>query len=132
MIDFVSRSEGIRQLHSSAGRFAADHDLGMAQLRAANNVAHLLASDDHAAALQIARDGMELAERLGREEIKDRPVLSSWTALLDYLQVALTHEPIEQFRVLFLDRKNILIKDKPDVLIKMLKDKIAEHDASRK
>ena len=46
-----------------------------------------------------------------REEIKDRPVIGSWTALLDYLQVALAHEPIEQFRVLFLDRKNVLIKD---------------------
>ena len=46
-----------------------------------------------------------------REEIQDRPVIGSWTALLDYLQVALAHEPIEQFRVLFLDRKNILIRD---------------------
>ena len=31
--------------------------------------------------------------------------------MIDYLQVALAHEPIEQFRVLFLDRKNILIRD---------------------
>ena len=46
-----------------------------------------------------------------REEISDRPVIGSWTALIDYLQVALAHEPIEQFRVLFLDRKNILIRD---------------------
>ncbi len=53
----------------------------------------------------------ELAERLHREEIQDRPVLGSWTALLEYLQVALAHEPIEQFRLLFLDRKNILIRD---------------------
>ena len=43
--------------------------------------------------------------------IHERPVIGSWTALLDYLQVALAHEPIEQFRVLFLDRKNILIRD---------------------
>jgi DNA repair protein RadC len=49
--------------------------------------------------------------RVLKEEIKDRPVIGSWTALLDYLQVALAHEPIEQFRVLFLDRKNVLIKD---------------------
>jgi DNA repair protein RadC len=53
----------------------------------------------------------ELLQRVLREEIKDRPVIGSWTALLDYLQVALAHEPIEQFRVLFLDRKNVLIKD---------------------
>jgi DNA repair protein RadC len=53
----------------------------------------------------------ELLRRVLREEIRDRPVIGSWTALLDYLQVALAHESIEQFRVLFLDRKNILIRD---------------------
>jgi DNA repair protein RadC len=53
----------------------------------------------------------ELLKRVLREEIMDRPVIGSWTALLEYLQVALAHEPIEQFRVLFLDRKNILIRD---------------------
>jgi DNA repair protein RadC len=53
----------------------------------------------------------ELLQRVLREQIRDRPVIGSWTALLDYLQVALAHEPIEQFRVLFLDRKNILIRD---------------------
>jgi DNA repair protein RadC len=53
----------------------------------------------------------ELLQRVLREQIQERPVISSWSALLDYLQVALTHEPIEQFRVMFLDRKNILIKD---------------------
>jgi DNA repair protein RadC len=53
----------------------------------------------------------ELLQRVLREQIRDRPVIGSWTALLDYLQVALAHEPIEQFRVLFLDRKNVLIRD---------------------
>ncbi len=53
----------------------------------------------------------ELLQRVLREEIQDRPVISSWSALLDYLQVTLSHEPIEQFRVMFLDRKNVLIKD---------------------
>lgn len=46
-----------------------------------------------------------------REEIKERPVIGSWSALLDYLAVAMQHEPAEHFRILFLDRKNILIKD---------------------
>jgi DNA repair protein RadC len=53
----------------------------------------------------------ELLKRVLREEIQERPVIGSWTALLDYLQMALAHESIEQFRVLFLDRKNILIRD---------------------
>jgi DNA repair protein RadC len=53
----------------------------------------------------------ELMERVLREEIQARPVIGSWTALIDYLKVALAHEPIEQFRLLFLDRKNVLIRD---------------------
>jgi DNA repair protein RadC len=53
----------------------------------------------------------EIMERVLREQIRERPVISSWTALIDYLQMALAHEPIEQFRVLFLDRKNVLIRD---------------------
>jgi DNA repair protein RadC len=49
--------------------------------------------------------------RMGRESLLGRPVLSSWTALLDYCRSAMQFEAIEQFRVLFLDRKNRLISD---------------------
>jgi DNA repair protein RadC len=52
-----------------------------------------------------------LLQRVLKEEIKDRPVIGSWTALIDYLTLAMQHEPAEHFRILFLDRKNILIKD---------------------
>jgi DNA repair protein RadC len=52
-----------------------------------------------------------LLQRVLSEDVKERSVISSWEALLDYLKVALGHEPIEQFRVLFLDKKNILIRD---------------------
>jgi DNA repair protein RadC len=48
---------------------------------------------------------------MGRESVLGRPVLSSWTALLDYCRSAMQFEPVEQFRVLFLDRKNRLIAD---------------------
>ena len=50
-------------------------------------------------------------ERTLKEEIKDRPVLTSWTALIDYLNMVMVHETAEHFRILFLDRKNILIRD---------------------
>jgi DNA repair protein RadC len=53
----------------------------------------------------------ELAQRMGLETVAKRPVISSWSALLAYVKVALKHEPREQFRVLFLDRKNQLIAD---------------------
>lgn len=51
------------------------------------------------------------AAKLGQESILGRPVLSSWTALLDYCRSVMQFEGIEQFRVLFLDRKNRLIAD---------------------
>jgi DNA repair protein RadC len=38
-------------------------------------------------------------------------VLSSWSALVDYCRASLAHEPVEHFRILFLDRKNKLIAD---------------------
>ena len=53
----------------------------------------------------------ELAQRIGREPVRKRPVISSWSALLAYVRVALQHETREQFRVLFLDKKNQLIAD---------------------
>ncbi|MBI1684940.1 RadC family protein [Caulobacter hibisci] len=53
----------------------------------------------------------EATLRAGRETIAKRPVISSWTALLGYVRVALANESREQFRVLFLDKKNQLIAD---------------------
>ena len=51
------------------------------------------------------------ATKLGQESVLGRPILSSWTALLDYCRSAMQFEGVEQFRVLFLDRKNRLIAD---------------------
>ena len=51
------------------------------------------------------------AHRLARSKVLKKPVLSSWDALLDYCQTAMAHGDIEQFRVLYLDRKNVLIAD---------------------
>ena len=53
----------------------------------------------------------ELTQRIGLQALSKRTVIASWSALLAYVQVALKHEPREQFRVLFLDRKNQLIAD---------------------
>jgi DNA repair protein RadC len=53
----------------------------------------------------------EAARRMGLETLKKRAVISSWSALIAYVRVSLAHEPREQFRVLFLDKKNQLIAD---------------------
>jgi DNA repair protein RadC len=52
-----------------------------------------------------------LAHRFTRAEIKGREVLSSWDRLLDYCRAAMAFETREQFRILFLDKKNALIAD---------------------
>jgi len=46
-----------------------------------------------------------------RQRVMKRPVLASWNAVLEYCRAAMAHEGVEQFRVLFLDRKNALIAD---------------------
>lgn len=52
-----------------------------------------------------------LAARLGKHELQQKPLLSSWNSVLDYCRTAMAYEEREQFRVLFLDRKNRLIAD---------------------
>lgn len=53
----------------------------------------------------------EVSRRVAKEEANRRTVISSWTALLAYVRLSLQHEPREQFRVLYLDKKNQLILD---------------------
>jgi DNA repair protein RadC len=51
------------------------------------------------------------AHRLARGEVKRRQVLSSWSAVLDYCRAAMAFADKEQFRILFLDKRNQLIAD---------------------
>jgi DNA repair protein RadC len=53
----------------------------------------------------------EATRRLVAEPLRRTTVIASWSALVSYLRVTLAHEPREQFRVLFLDKKNQLIAD---------------------
>ena len=51
------------------------------------------------------------AHRLSRSKVMQRHVVSSWNALLDYCHATMAHRSTEQFRILFLDTKNVLIAD---------------------
>lgn len=51
------------------------------------------------------------AQRLARAKVMERHVMSGWDALLDYCHTVMAHRETEQFRILFLDRKNVLIAD---------------------
>ncbi len=51
------------------------------------------------------------ASRMLRDKVKKQPVLSSWSAVLDYCRTAQAFADREQFRILFLDKRNQLIAD---------------------
>lgn len=51
------------------------------------------------------------AHRLAQAKVLGREVLGSWDALMTYCKTAMAHRQTEEFRVLFLDRKNVLIAD---------------------
>lgn len=51
------------------------------------------------------------AHRMARSRIMQKHVISNWDAVLDYCHTSMAHRETEQFRILFLDRKNMLIAD---------------------
>lgn len=78
----------------------------------------------HAAPLELAKiDGMgdaaiasikaihAAAEKMLKAEASQGKIIQSWTALLDYCRVSMGHKKVEEFRVLFLNHKNVLITD---------------------
>jgi len=59
-------------------------------------------------AIRLVREG---AIKLSKDKIMGQPAISSWQALLDYCKMAMGPLKKEQFRILYLNRKNILIAD---------------------
>jgi DNA repair protein RadC len=53
----------------------------------------------------------EVALRFLRAELHQRPVVGSWDKLIDYCSAQVAYSKVEEFHILFLDRKNALIKD---------------------
>ena len=51
------------------------------------------------------------AHRMARSRVMQQHVVSGWDALLDYCHTTMSHRETEQFRVLYLDRKNVIIAD---------------------
>lgn len=83
---------------------------GLAGVAAADEAALLRAGLATAAVADLGQV-RALAVAMARAEALRRPVLSSWTALTSYLRADLAHAPREQFRVLYLDRRNILMRE---------------------
>ncbi len=75
----------------------------------ADELAHLRGVGPHAVtAIKLVQAA---AIRSARAELLDQPVLGTWDQLMDYLNLVLAREKVEQFRVLFLDTRNRLLRD---------------------
>ena len=92
-----------KQLLARFGSLAGVFGATVEELRTVSGVGPGLALD-----LKLIH---ETTLRIGKAEVTKRTVISSWSALLAYVRVALAHEAREQFRVLFLDKKNQLVAD---------------------
>jgi len=91
-----------KQLIDRFGGFAEAVSAGPDALRAAG------LRDPAIAMLKSVR---EAALRLVKAEIRDREVIGSWDRLIDYCNAHIAYSPVEEFHLLFLDRKNVLIAD---------------------
>jgi DNA repair protein RadC len=85
------------------GSFAGVLGASLDELKTVSGVGEAVALD-----LKLLQ---EATLRVGRAEVARRTVITSWTQLLAYVRAAMAHEPREQFRVLFLDKRNQLIAD---------------------
>ena len=92
-----------KRLLARFGSLAAVLGASLAELKAVAGVGAAVALD-----LKLVQEAT-LRATLGA--VAGRPVISSWSALLVYVKTALAHEAREQFRILFLDKKNQLIAD---------------------
>ncbi len=54
---------------------------------------------------------LETARRLTRDRVMMKPVIATFSTLVEHCRAAMADESKEQFRVLFLDRRNRLIAD---------------------
>src|SRR5690606_20721473 len=63
------------------------------------------------AAIDELKIAQAAANRFARGEVRKRAVLSSWSSVIDYCRTTMAFGEREQFRVLFLDKRNQLIAD---------------------
>jgi DNA repair protein RadC len=64
----------------------------------------------HKVYLQL-RIAEAFAQRMGQAKVLRREAVSSWDDLISYCRTSMAHRETEQFRILFLDRKNVIIAD---------------------
>ncbi len=85
------------------GSFAEALSASEQRLREVDGVGEAIITD-----LALVRSA---AQRLARGHVMERPILASWQAVLDYCRLAMAFETREQFRILFLDKRNRVVAD---------------------
>ncbi|ODN70667.1 RadC family protein [Methylobrevis pamukkalensis] len=92
-----------KALIAACGSFAEVIGASEARLRAVPGVGDAVVTD-----LKLVHAA---AQRMIRGEVIGRTVLGTWSSVIDYCRAAMAFEEKEQFRILFLDKKNALIID---------------------
>lgn len=62
-------------------------------------------------ALSVLRLAGAMGQRMLKREMQKETVLASWDALVNYCTAVMADEPVEQFRIVFLNRRNAVIAD---------------------
>ena len=63
------------------------------------------------AGIAVLKVGNTLVQKVLLQDVQENPIIDSWDRLLSYCKISMGHLPREQFRLLFLDKRNRLIKD---------------------
>jgi DNA repair protein RadC len=106
MILFVSNPRGdVKPL----AKQLLDHFGGFAAVMSAESE-DLFAAGLGLAGVAAVKSVREAALRLMQAELKQQPVVGTWDKLIDYCSAHIAHRKVEEFHILFLDRKNVLIR----------------------
>ncbi|CAD5266553.1 conserved hypothetical protein [Bosea sp. 62] len=92
-----------KQLIQHFGSFAEVIGAPVSRLREVKGVGESVALD-----LKIVEAALK---RTMKGQVAKKPLLSSWSSVIDYCRLAMAFAEREQFRILFLDKKNALIAD---------------------
>ncbi len=86
-----------------------EHFGGFAEAMSADFDA-LAAAGLNLAGIAALKSVREASLRLMRAELQQQPVVNTWDKLIDYCTAQVAHNKVEEFHILFLDRKNVLLK----------------------
>ncbi len=92
-----------KDLIAKFGNFAGVVNASLSELSAIDGI-----SENTAIAIKAIQAS---ALRMMKQDVLDKPILNNWTRLMDYCHATMAHEKKEQFRLLFLNKKNELIAD---------------------